>query len=86
MSARRYGRGKFEAHSNYLEYMEMIVNHPNYVGMPNARSEDGHINWQVSSGKTTSFYKFYQERFSWWIAKADSLGLPGLLLKRQAAA
>ncbi len=77
MSARRYGRGKFEAHPDYIKYMEMVVDHPHYTGMPNAKSEDGHINWQVSSGKTTSFYKYYRERFNWWVAKADSLGLPG---------
>lgn len=77
MSEHKYGRGKFEADPKYIKYMEMIVNHPHYSGMPNARSEDGRINWQVSSGKTTSFYKFYLARRDWWIKKADQLKLPG---------
>jgi Alw26I/Eco31I/Esp3I family type II restriction endonuclease len=73
----RYGRGKFPAHVDYVKYMETIVDHPNYVGMPNARSADGRINWQVSSGKTTAFYKFYRARQEWWERVADGLGLPG---------
>lgn len=73
----KYGRGKFETDPNYIAYMEMIVSHPNYAGMPNARSPDGRINWQVSSGKTTSFYKYYLQRRAWWVAKADALKLPG---------
>lgn len=77
MAEHKYGRGKYDADEKYINYMEMIVNHPNYSGMPNARSGDGRINWQVSSGKTTSFYKFYLQRRDWWIKKADSLGLAG---------
>lgn len=72
-----YGRGKFTAHPNYIEYMKMIANSKEFRDMPNSVSEDGRINWQVSSGKTTSFYPFYLARRTWWINKADSLGLPG---------
>ena len=73
----KYGRGKFETHPNYIEYMKWIVEHDSYQGLQNAKSEDGRINWQVSSGKTTSFYKDYLARFEWWVQKADSLGLEG---------
>jgi Alw26I/Eco31I/Esp3I family type II restriction endonuclease len=73
----RYGRGTFTAHPAYIEYMNMVVQHPNFAGMPNAIGGDGRINWQVSSGKSTSFYKDYLARRDWWIAKADALGLPG---------
>lgn len=73
---KKYGRGKFDAHPNYIAYMESIVEHPNFADMPNAVS-DGKINWQVSSGKTTSFYKYYLARWGWWVTKADSLDLPG---------
>jgi Alw26I/Eco31I/Esp3I family type II restriction endonuclease len=58
--------------------MKMIVNHPNFSGMPNAVGPDGRINWQVSSGKSTSFYKNYVARQEWWVAKADALHLPGV--------
>ena len=74
----KYGRGKFEAHPDYIEYMEFIVDHDTYKDMPNAISIDtNRINWQVSSGKSTSFYTYYEDRFRWWVNKADSLGLDG---------
>lgn len=76
-SEHRYGRGTFKPHPARIEYMEEIVKHKNYRGMPGARSDDGRINWQVSSGKTTSFYTHYKERAQWWTDKADELGIPG---------
>ena len=75
--AHRYSRGTFQPHSDYIKYMEAIVEDPAFAGMPNAKDEDGRVNWQVSSGKSTSFYKFYLARFEWWVKKADSLKLPG---------
>ncbi len=72
----RYGRGKFEAAETYVRYMLEIVEHPAYAGMPNAFS-NGRVNWQVSSGKGTSFNKYYDARWDWWAAKADELRLPG---------
>lgn len=72
----RYGRGKFEAAPAYVEYMHEIVKDPVYVGMPNAVTDD-RVNWQVSSGKGTSFNQFYDARWAWWASKADHLGLPG---------
>lgn len=77
MTKHVYGRGKFVAHPEYINYMEEIVAHQHYQGMPNSRNSEGRINWQVSSGKTTSFYKDYLARRDWWIKKADSLNLPG---------
>ncbi len=77
MTEHKYGRGKFDAHPDYIKYMEEIVSHPNYHGMPNAKSQEGRIYWQVSSGKSTSFYKDYLARWAWWDQKATSLGIPG---------
>jgi Alw26I/Eco31I/Esp3I family type II restriction endonuclease len=59
-----------------LAYKEMIVGHANYAGMPGARF-NGRIQWQVSSGKATSFNTFYEPRRKWWTATADRLGIPG---------
>ena len=73
----KYGRGKFKPSKEYINYMNMIANSPVYDGLPNIREENGKINWQCSSGKTTSFYKFFPGRFAWWVNKADSLKLPG---------
>ena len=74
----RYGRGTFQAPKEYVEYMNMIADSPCYDGLPNIREKNGKINWQCSSGKTTSFYKYFQARFDWWVKKADELGLPGV--------
>ena len=73
----QYGRGKFQPPAAYVEYMNMIADSPNYDGMPYVRAENGKINWQCSSGVTTSFYKYFPDRFRWWVQKADALGIPG---------
>jgi Alw26I/Eco31I/Esp3I family type II restriction endonuclease len=66
----------FTHHPRYLEYQWSIVKHPSYRGMP-AAVVNGKVNWQVSSGKSTSFYRSYQERLRWWVNQADTLGVPG---------
>lgn len=53
------------------------MKHPVYEDMPGAVDPDGHINWQVSSGLTTSFNKYYGARVDWWTQVADNLDLPG---------
>lgn len=73
----RYGRGKFEAPKKYVDYINMIADSPCYKGLPHIRETNGKINWQCSSGKTTSFYKYFPARFDWWVKKADELGIPG---------
>lgn len=73
----RYGRGKFTHHQDYIAYQLMIARHPHYKGMPGAFNDEGKPVWQVSSGKTTSFYEFYKARQEWWTDTAHSLGLPG---------
>ena len=76
-SVHRYSRGTFQPHPDYIRYMNDTVKHIAYAGMPNAVGESGRVNWQVSSGKSTSFYKYYLARSKWWERKADELGLPG---------
>lgn len=73
----KYGRGKFAVPERYIAYMNMIADSPAYKGLPNIREDNGKINWQCSSGKTTSFYKFFPGRFAWWVKKADELNIPG---------
>ena len=73
----RYGRGKFSAPKAYIDYINMIADSPVYSGLPAIREPNGKINWQCSSGKTTSFYKYFEGRFRWWVNKADELGVPG---------
>lgn len=73
----KYGRGKFAAKPEFIAYMNMIADSPVYDGLPEVKGTNGKINWQCSSGKTTSFYKAFEGRFKWWVNKADELGLPG---------
>ncbi len=78
MSEIKYGRGKFAPPETYVAYINMIADSPVYAGLPAIREPDGKINWQCSSGKTTSFYKYFEGRFRWWVEKADQLGVPGV--------
>ena len=75
VAKRRYGRGTYEAHPNDVACMRTIVESPWFVGMPNAVSADGHINWQVSSGQATGFYQYHLARKEWWEAKCIELGI-----------
>lgn len=77
MAEIKYGRGKFAPPQAYVDYINMIADSPVYKGLPAIRAEDGKINWQCSSGKTTSFYKYFPGRFQWWVKKADELGVEG---------
>lgn len=53
----------------FLEYMQMIVKHPNYKDMPHLYKKDGSIRW-VTPGKTA----MGQDRLKWWDEKRKELG------------
>jgi len=55
-------------HKNFLKYMNFIVKHPNYAGMPEAYRMDGSIRW-VTSGKS----EIGQKRLAWWDKKRKEL-------------
>ncbi len=55
-------------HKNFLKYMDFIVKHPNYAGMPEAYKADGSIRW-VTSGKS----EIGQKRLAWWDKKRKEL-------------
>jgi hypothetical protein len=64
-------RNKRKWHKNFLEYMQMIVNHPNYKGMPHLYKEDGSIRWVVT-GKSEAG----KDRLKWWDKKRKEMGIP----------
>lgn len=76
VSKKSYGRGKYTPSQDYIEYIEFIADSPIYSGLEGIKEEDGKINWQCSSGKTTSFYKYFESRKNWWINKANELKIP----------
>ncbi|MFC1687084.1 hypothetical protein ACFL0L_00710 [Patescibacteria group bacterium] len=55
-------------HKEFLKYMNFIVKHSNYEGMPEPYKKDGDIRWV-----TTVKSKIGQQRLEWWDKKRKSL-------------
>lgn len=53
----------------FIEYMEMIANHPNYKGLPIEKKQDGSLKWIATAKSKTG-----KERIEWAENKADELG------------
>ena len=53
----------------FIAYMNMIVNHPNYKGLPIKRKNDGSLSW-IATAKS----EIGEERIEWCLEKADELG------------
>lgn len=56
-------------HPNFLKYMDMIINHPNYNGLPIDKKDDGSYRWI-----TTAESKTGAARKKWCEDKAKELG------------
>ena len=56
--------------NRFLAYMNMIVNHPNYQGLPIKKKADGSLAW-IATAKS----EIGKERIEWCLEKADELGL-----------
>lgn len=66
----------YEANQLFLEYEENIVNSPIYAGMPDARREDGSIQWEAPSNRSGGEYQFtHDRRLTWWKNKAAEIGV-----------
>ncbi|HFL9067999.1 TPA: Alw26I/Eco31I/Esp3I family type II restriction endonuclease, partial [Escherichia coli] len=60
----------------FLEYTRLIVNHPNYFGMPDPFGEKGEIQWEAPSNRASGKFKHtHQRRYEWWKNKARSIGI-----------
>ncbi len=72
----RYGGRGRPWHPDFIRYMEFIVNHPAYSGMPDAYYEPGRIQWEAPSNRVTGqFRDTHARRRKWWANKAASLGI-----------
>jgi Alw26I/Eco31I/Esp3I family type II restriction endonuclease len=72
----KYGKKGQEWHPVFIEYIEFIANHEVYQGMPDAFREDGNIQWEAPSNRTSGKYKdTYGKRLEWWRRKAVSVGI-----------
>lgn len=64
-------REEREWHPDFIQYMNSIINHPNYKGLPIIKKNDG--TWSWFSTKQTDIG---QARLAWCEKKAQELGLP----------
>ena len=56
-------------HPRFMQYMEKIVHHPNYRGLPITKKSDGSYAWIAAAKSKTG-----QQRIQWCIRKAEELG------------
>lgn len=61
---------KREWHQNFIDYMEMIVAHPNYKGLPIQRKIDGSLSWIATAQSVIG-----KGRIAWCENKARELGI-----------
>ncbi len=64
-------RDSIEWHPNFYAYMEMIMHHPNYKGLPIEKRQDGSHGW-IATAKS----EIGKGRIAWCEAKAKILGIP----------
>ncbi len=71
-----YGSRGQTWHPDFIQYMEEIAAHPGYAGMPDARTEDGRIQWEAPSNRKSGRFKdTHHKRRNWWRRKAQELGI-----------
>lgn len=58
-------------HPNFIKYMNMIINHPNYKGLAITQKADGSYNW-IATAKSV----IGESRINWNLNKARELGIP----------
>lgn len=69
------GRGR-PWHPDFIKYMETIVAHPAYEGMPDAFYEPGRIQWESPSNRASGQFKdTHSKRLKWWAEQARKLGI-----------
>ena len=76
MQKQTYGSKGQSWHPDFVTYMDKIVKHPNYAGMPDAIKEDGRVQWEAPSNRSSGqFQHTHSRRLDWWRNKASSLGI-----------
>lgn len=72
-AAVRVRRSGVNYHPAFYEYVEAMVAHPNYEGLPFDRTKDGRVRWVVLKNSPQG-----QRRLAWWDAKCAELGVAGM--------
>ena len=69
-------REVYEVHENFIAYQEEIATSDIYSGMPDLRYEDGSIQWEAPSNRSSGqFRDSHDKRLQWWKNKAESIGI-----------
>lgn len=60
----------------FIEYIEFIVTHDNFKGMPDAYCNSGDVQWATPSNRNSGRFKdSHRKREIWWRRKAMQLGI-----------
>lgn len=85
-----YGDQRRSWSDAFVSYMDSIVDHPAYSGMPCTRDDDGKIDWTIPSNRSRGSKNWEGNRLrrEWWERKAREVGIPieGHWLSRTAKA
>lgn len=66
----------YEASEEFIRYQEEIASSPVYAGMPDLRNEDGTIQWEAPSNRTSGIHRdTHDKRLQWWKEKAATVGI-----------
>ena len=72
----QYGSKGQPWNKEFVDYMVAIATHPNFKGMPDAVKDDGKIQWEAPSNRSSGKYQYtHQSRLNWWREKAKDLGI-----------
>lgn len=63
-------RSEKQWHPNFIKYMNMIINNPNYAGLPILQNPDGSFRWLAPAESEIG-----KGRIQWCVNKATALGL-----------
>jgi Alw26I/Eco31I/Esp3I family type II restriction endonuclease len=75
-SSSKYGGRGRPWHPEFIQYMEYIVAHPAYSGMPDPFYKPGRIQWEAPSNRKTGKFKdTHGKRLKWWALQAGKLGI-----------
>jgi Alw26I/Eco31I/Esp3I family type II restriction endonuclease len=72
-----YGDQRRPWNQAFITYMDSIVDHPNYQGMPCTRDDTGKIDWTIPSNRSRGSKNWdgNARRREWWAEKARSMGI-----------
>lgn len=76
MATKGNKKANIEASEAFLQYEEEIASHPAYAGMPDLRHDDGTIQWEAPSNRSSGKFQFsHDKRYKWWESKASEVGI-----------